>query len=469
MTQNTDSTKPEETARTESLLASLLDLHFIDFILPKFIKNKSSQQRRQFVLPLLIIILTAFIFAVLYFFAPSASKGQLKLYLPSVRVVEAKLDTVKIPVISQGIVSPKNEVRLVSVVSGPVTYVSPNLTNGGKVKKGELLVKVSDRSYQQDKAKAQANVAKAKSAQVAKRSELRIRGTVNTDAGKVQLQEVNTLVKAAEADVEKVNDLIENTRITATFDGIIRGANIYTGQNIGVGTTIGSVFTTESVILDIPLSDRQLALIDLPRSESFFDTEEKELTAANYPKTKVLAEFGDNKYTWEGFLVRSAGGRNEINRLQYVVVEIPFPYAKDDQQINRPPLSPGTFVQAEIEGREFANVIRLPRKALKSNQKVWGVDANNHLIKYDVELLSREKEFIYISSGIPDKNKVVVSDLEVLAEGIPVSVVLLNNNAQQSTDKTEPQIMQKKEIQSSHEKNVLPMKAQTSEEESDFE
>src|SRR5690606_8692080 len=105
---------------------------------------------------------------------------------------------------------------------GAILELSPNLVDGGRVEEGELLVRISDRNYLQDKTRAEANLARAKSAQIAKQSELRVQGTLRTSSGTAQLIEVNAAVAAAEADLQRVKDLIENTRVVAPFSGIIR-------------------------------------------------------------------------------------------------------------------------------------------------------------------------------------------------------------------------------------------------------
>lgn len=430
------------------LLIDLLDLKHIERHIPKAILDKIPENRRLFTLPIFIFFLGFVIIFLLAIFSPTANKKTNAKFIPTVRVLDAEKTTIRIPVYSQGVVNPKNEIRLVSLVNGPVKYVSPNFTDGGVVHKGELLMAVSDRTYQQDKARVEASLARAKSGQIAKRSELRVRGTLRSEAGKAQLREVNAAVKAAEADVERIDDLIANTKFKAPFSGIIRGGGIRAGQMLSAGTPIASIFTTEAAVISLPLSDRQLALIDLPDVNPVNDTTEDridqdqteavdieseqarqeslklvEKMRESLPKVKITGEFGDRRFTWNAVLVRSTGGRNELNRLQYVVVEILRPYDEDPAQPGRPPLSPGFFVQAEIEGREFVDIVRLPRSVLKSNQKIWGVDENNLLTKFEVDLLNRGKNYIYVASGIEDGAKVVLSDLGVMAKGIEVKVV----------------------------------------------
>ncbi len=403
----------------------LLDLKGFEHVVPDGVLERLPENRRLVTLPILILFIGFSIVFLLALFSPTASKKEVSKFVPVVRVIEANKSNIKIPVYTQGVVNPKNEIKLISLVNGPVISVSENFADGGVVQKDELLVEVSDRTYQQDKARVEASLERAKSAQVAKRSELRVRGTLRTEAGKAQLREVNAAVKAAQADVARVDDLIENTKIKAPFSGIIRGGNVHIGQTISAGTPIASIFTTDAAIVRLPLSDRQLSLIDLPRVQlAQSDLEAvSEGSKKEFPKVNIIGEFGDRSFTWDAFLVRSAGGRNELNRLQYVIVEIPQPYADDPEQPLRPPMSPGFFVQAEIDGREFEDVIKLPRKALKSNQVVWGLDKEKRLVKYQAELLHRGKDFIYVSGGIEDGAQVVVSDLSVMAAGLEVNPV----------------------------------------------
>lgn len=429
--------------KSKQALADLLDLKHIEAKLPKEWQEKLPENRRILTLPLFILFCGFLLIFLLAVFAPRASTKTSEKYIPTVKVIKAVKQDLHIPVYSQGMISPKHEVKLISLVRGPVTYVSPNFVDGGYVAEGELLLSVSDRTYLQDKALVEANLARAKAAQVARQSELRVRGTLRTDAGVSQLREVNSAVKAAEADVEKIDDLIAATQFKAPFSGLIRGANINVGQMINAGSPIAAVFSIDTVIVSLPLSDKQLNLVSLPdiiirnipRSDSTQGEEKNvakniekdsdlENKKQNFPSVKIMVDFDGQNYYWTGKLVRSAGGRNELNRLQYVIVEIDKPYAKDESQPNRPPLSPGLFVQAQIEGRLLKDIIKLPRKTLKANQKIWGVNAEGVLQSFDVELIYKGKEFIYVSKGIETDANIIITDLEVLAEGVEVKSIV---------------------------------------------
>jgi len=428
-------------------LNDLLDLKGLEDKIPYSIKNRLPENVRLVTVPIFFLVVGFFLIFVLAIFAPEANKRSRLSDIPVVRVVEAKKESLQIPVFSQGLVLPENEIKLISLVNGEITYISPNFVEGGYVKEGELMLQVSDRSYQQDKARADANLARAKAAQVAKQNELRIQGTLRSITGQAQLIEVNAAVDAAQADVQRVEDLIESTKFVAPFSGLLRGVSVQAGQSVRAGVPVGSVFSIQKAIVNVPLSDRQLSLLDLSNLNQHIDTTksvknestETEITAENQqeseqllekdkmknislPDVKVMGEFGDRVFYWKGKVIRSAGARNEVNRMYYVTVEIDKPFEEDPEQPGRPPLMPGFYVQLEIEGQKIDGLVKLPRSAFKTNQKVWTVNEEQKLQSQDVELFYRGKDVIYVSKGIEHGAQVVFSNLEVMADGMEVSV-----------------------------------------------
>lgn len=464
-------------------LNELLDLKDIEHRLPPAIREKLPENKRLVTLPIFFLVLGIFLMFMLAFFAPQAKKQTRLNDIPAVRVVSAQKESLQIPVYSQGLVEPEKEIKFISLVNGQITYISPNFVEGGVVKEGELMLQVSDRSYQQDKAKADANLARAKAAQFAKQSELRVQGTLRSGGGQAQLIEVNAAVDAAQADVQRVEDLIESTKFIAPFSGLLRGVTVQAGQSVRAGVPIASVFSKHKAIVNVSLSDRQLSLLDLTKLNRHIESEQpiadasKEMQSTtdtqqsaeqadeqkalddDLPDVKVKGKFGDRVFYWKGKVIRSAGARNEINRMYYVTVEINEPFETDPEQPGRPPLMPGFYVELEIEGRKLDQIVKLPRSALKANQKVWTVNEKNILESHDVDLFYRGKDFIYVSSGIENSDQVVVSNLEVMADGMEVKLA----NVQEMVDDSNKQSAQPVEPLEIHENTEVMQKEGVSE------
>jgi multidrug efflux pump subunit AcrA (membrane-fusion protein) len=82
------------------------------------------------------------------------------------------------------------------------------------------------------------------------------------------------------------------------------------------------------------------------------------------------------------------------------------------------------FVQADIRGRKVDKVIRLPRSAMRDDNQVLVVDADNKLHFRQVSLLRLEHDDILVSSGLQDGELVCISPMQTVVEGMLVKPVM---------------------------------------------
>jgi hypothetical protein len=83
----------------------------------------------------------------------------------------------------------------------------------------------------------------------------------------------------------------------------------------------------------------------------------------------------------------------------------------------------GLFVHAEIRGRLAEGVIRLPRSAMRDDNQVLVVDADNRLSFRKVSVLRLEHDDMLIRSGLADGELVCISPLQTVVDGMLVSPV----------------------------------------------
>jgi len=120
-------------------------------------------------------------------------------------------------------------------------------------------------------------------------------------------------------------------------------------------------------------------------------------------------------------VVRTEGELDPRTRMVNVIVSVSDPYAQDDSRTeNRPPLSVGLFVEAEIIGARFDNTVKLPRSSLRERQQIYVVDAENRLRFRDVEVLRIVQDEVFIKSGLNEGDKVCISILSSPVDGMPV-------------------------------------------------
>ena len=81
------------------------------------------------------------------------------------------------------------------------------------------------------------------------------------------------------------------------------------------------------------------------------------------------------------------------------------------------PIKVGMFVNATIEGRSFNNIYVIPREKVRDGE-VWVLNTEGILSKREVNVLRYEKDKALISKGFEKGDKVLLTRLDVLVEGM---------------------------------------------------
>ncbi|MGH8762752.1 MAG: efflux RND transporter periplasmic adaptor subunit, partial [Nitrosospira sp.] len=85
-----------------------------------------------------------------------------------------------------------------------------------------------------------------------------------------------------------------------------------------------------------------------------------------------------------------------------------------------PPLMPGLFVKAEIEGREQSDVFVLPSVAVNTVREALWIDAEDRLHIRRLEVLRSEPDRVLVKGGLNAGDRVVVSGIDIPVEGMQV-------------------------------------------------
>jgi RND family efflux transporter MFP subunit len=344
---------------------------------------------------------------------------------PVVDVVMADPAVQSLSVETQGTVRPLREIKLVSQVGGRVEFVSPRFALGGFFAAHEPLVKVEDVDYQFAIARAESQVAAAKQrvaeeqgrALQAKR-EWRNLGSEQANAlflRKPQLASAQAALKASEADLAAAQLDLSRTSTSAPFNGRISEKYVDIGQFVAPGTAIATVYDTDVAQVRLPLTDRQVALLDLPL---YYDQESTD--ALSGADVQLRTRFANKAWEWEGRLVRTDASIDVDSRVVYAVVEIENPFARDPET-ERPPLSPGLFVNATISGRSLPQVTQLPRSALRSDGSVMIVDSKQRAESRAVQVLQSDTSNVWVQ-GLSKDEQVIVNEPMLILAGMKVSV-----------------------------------------------
>ncbi|MCL1076938.1 efflux RND transporter periplasmic adaptor subunit [Parashewanella spongiae] len=373
---------------------------------------------RRILLPVSIIVIAAFIYAWLTQSKAYPEQKSQKPSLPIVEVMEVNVETSALTLASFGVVQPKYKTRLVAEVSGRIVHVEPIFISGGMVSQGDVLARIEASDYQADLALAEAELAKAR----ASLDEEKARGEVAKVEFKdykqgsaptlglrlPQLQREQANVKSAEAVLARAKRNLERTLIRAQFDGLVKTRSIDLGQYVSVGSELGELFNTDIAEVRLPVSFDDM-------------TQLNSIQSPNAP-VRLTSTVGQQTFQWQAELVRSEGVIDDENRMLYVVAEINDPYQRAMLDQNRFPLQFGTFVDAEIQGKQVEQLVKLPRHLVRDNQ-VAVIDAANKIAMRDVNIVKSGTEFIYIQGSLKSGERISLAQFNQLSNGLEVSIL----------------------------------------------
>ncbi len=332
---------------------------------------------------------------------------------PAVVVMRASQQTVRARISSQGILRPLTESQLVAQVSGVVSQVSPAFAEGGAFERGDVLLEIDRRDHELVVVQAQAAVARAEAALEQERGEAESARLAWERLGKgqaaplvlraPQMAMARANLESARATLTLAELNLSRTRITAPYRGRLRKKVADLGQFVGPGTLLATIYSVDAVEVRLPITDEELGFMGPPGPE-------------RGPEVFLSADFSGVACTWNGRIVRRVGEVDLRSRMVHVIARVEV--ARDADI----PVEAGIFVDAEILGLRLEDAVVLPRSALRPGDRVYLVDAENHLRVREVRVARREGDRVILESGLQGGDRVCLSPLENVVDGMSVRV-----------------------------------------------
>ena len=311
------------------------------------------------------------------------------------------------PVRSQGTVRPRTETVLSAEVSGSIVDVSPKYVPGGVFGADEVLMRIDPTNYRVAVTQAEALV-RQRQIEYEGAKKLKSQGY----RAESEYASAAAALATAEAELVRAKRNLERTYIRLPYAGMVRSKDADLGQFVNPGTRLGVTFATDYAEVRLPLTDRDLAFVDLPHAA--------EITASGEsqgPDVILSAEQRGRAVEWSARIVRSEGVVDESSRVTYAVAKIEDPYALDSEH---EPLPVGTFVTASIDGVAMQGLLRVPRYALHGSDQLLFVDSENLLRIRNVNIVRADAEYAYINGGAEAGERVILTALESPINGMPV-------------------------------------------------
>ena len=197
----------------------------------------------------------------------------------------------------------------------------------------------------------------------------------------------------------------------------MRVKNVDVGQYVTTGMNLARIYAIDYAEIRLPLPDRDLAYLNMP-----FDFRGNQGSNRG-PDVTLKARFAGADHEWHGYVSRLEAEVDARSRMVHAVVRVPDPYG-NSRAGQRPPLAVGLFVDAEIAGKTFDNVMTVPRAALRPDSTVLVVDTEDCIRVRKVGVLRLDSESAFVDSGLNDGDRVCVSTVAAVVDGMRVTPVV---------------------------------------------
>lgn len=377
---------------------------------------------RKFV-PILILLLAIGMAAAMISLRPEPSSEPAAERITYVDVAPLHQADVQVVVNSQGVVEAGVSTNVVAEVSGVLVEVSEDLVAGAFVQRGDILAVIDQADYEVQVEQARANLTSAEAQLMQEQAqadqagrEWDLSGRPRSEAPLLALREpwlreAEARVALAEAELERAERQLERTRIRAPYDAIVRERLADLGQFVSTGTQIAGLFSTEFAEIRLPLSDQDIVWLDLPAPGS---------TAGTLP-VSLKGSISGTVQHWHGRMVRTEGSIDRNSRMQFGVVRIDDPYARENP--DGIPLLVGSFLQAGIQGDTLEQVYEVPLASVYRGSEVLVMDAEHRLRRRQVSIIRSDNQYAYIDSGLESSDRLIVSAIQVPVDGMRVEPV----------------------------------------------
>jgi len=231
-----------------------------------------------------------------------------------------------------------------------------------------------------------------------------------------QLAEASASYEAAQAELKQAELNLQRTKIIAPFDGRVRVKKVDVGQVVSPGAPLATVYAVDYAEVRLPVPDDEIGYLDCCLDYRTQNPAELDIDV------KLSASYGGNFFKWSGKIVRVEGEIDPLSHMITLVARVKDPYGRDLLS-ERPPLAVGMFVEAKIIGRRVDDMAVIPRSALRGDERLLIIDKDNKLHFRTVEVLRADFETVIISSGLNEGERICISPLEAVVDGMEVRVV----------------------------------------------
>ena len=354
---------------------------------------------------------------------PKPEENEETIKATPVVVAEAQAESVRLTVTAQGEARPRTQINLTPQVSGKITYIAPDFIEGGAFEEGDVLIRIEPAEYEFRVVQARANIAQARSRFASEEAETRIARADWEELGEgegsalalrePQMAEAQAALASAEARLREAELQLERTTIRAPFKGRVQTQLADIGQFVTPGENLGQIFSSNVMEIPLPLTDAEIGELGLMVGfRAHADNPG--------PDVALTALVGGAPRIWRGRITRTDSGYDRETRVLFAYAEVEDPYGAGAD--HGAPLAAGLFVTADIQGRNLADSVVVPRTALRGENEVYIARDDDTLEIRRVTVASTDRTRAVLIGGVRPGERVITSPVRGAADGIAVAV-----------------------------------------------
>lgn len=388
------------------------------------LESRSASWKLTALICLIILGVAAGLVALTFSTEPTAQKGgATKTTAMLVDVVQVERADYQPRIVATGTVEPAQDIVLRPQVGGRVTRLADAFAPGGFVEEGELLMQIESADFKHTLAQRKSDLREAlselaveKGRHEAAQAEYDYLGEDLGEDNKAlvlrepQLDAAEQRVSAARAAVEQAELDVRRTSVRAPFDAHILDRAVNVGSQVSPSESVGRLVGVGTYWVGVELPVSKLRWVSVPGQGGADGSKVQVRNRQAWPKDTYRS----------GHIFRLVGALDQSTRMARLLAAIPDPLARgaDDPQ-TKPPLIIGEYVEATIYGTELEDVIRVDRDLVRDADTVWVMEDDELKVR-EVEIVLRDADYAYISSGLADGAHVVITNISTVVEGAPL-------------------------------------------------
>ncbi len=318
-----------------------------------------------------------------------------------------------------GRLAPRQQLTVVGEVAGKIVETHPALTLGGRIRKGELIVRIDAGDFRADLARADAGIATAQArlaqaeAELARQESLAAIGATPEKAREsavAAFKDAQAGLSQARAQRAIAESGVSKTTIRAPFDAIVISENVTLGSYVAPGLELARLIDAGSGEIVAGLPQRDVVAV----RNVMQTAPETGLTVRAIPNESSISG-----KSLTGYIDQFSPRIDPASRTVSIVAVFPDAFAAENQGL----VFADDFMTLEIEALSPEPLYAIPTGALRQDSFVWIVRDGHFIERVDVRAVDRQGDRILVSSaGLSGTENIMVTVLSEEIDGMQVRV-----------------------------------------------